>query len=747
MKKTLPTYAAGIKAVVIATKIIFKSMKPLKAFGLLNKLNQSKGIDCPGCAWPDPEKRSKLGEYCENGVKAIAEEATDKYINAAFFKKHSVQELYAKSDYWLGQRGRLTEPMILRGGSHYEPITWQEAFDTIGNQLTSLKDPNEAIFYTSGRTSNEAAFLYQLFVRMYGTNNLPDCSNMCHESSGIGLNQTLGIGKGSTTLEDFEQSELVLIFGQNPGTNHPRMLSALEKAKRNGTKVVSINPIKEVGLVRFKNPQNLKGVTGNGTEISDHYLQIKINEDVSLLKAIMIKLLELEESRPGVLDMRFIKDKTDKFNALKEDLNNYDYHELIKRTGLNPVEVEKVIELIASKNKIIICWCMGLTQHVNGVDNIREVVNLLLLKGSIGKPGAGTCPVRGHSNVQGDRTVGIWEDAPKPWLQKLGSTFDFEAPLERGYNVIESIEAMHEGKAKFFMGLGGNFISATPDTTLTEKAMRSCDLTVHVSTKLNRSHLVTGKTALILPCLGRTDKHIENGVAQFVTVENSMGVVHTSYGQLTPHADTLKSEPTIVAGIAAATLKESSIDWETLTQDYNQIRDLIEKVVDGFEDYNKRIQLENGFQLPNGPREGIFNTPSNKAIFTINKPAEKDIVDHPFTMMTIRSHDQFNTTIYGLDDRYRDVYQNRKVVFMNSDDMINKHLTDGSSVNLFNNYNASLRKVENFTVKPYNIPRGCIATYFPEANALIPLERHARESFTPASKSIKVDLELVEVLS
>lgn len=740
MSEKLPSYAAGIKAVAIATKMILNSMKPGKAFHLLGKLNQKNGIDCPGCAWPDPKKRSKLGEYCENGVKAIAEEATDSTIGNEFFAKYSIDELYEQSDYWLGQKGRLTQPMILEDGKHYRPISWDKAFQTVAEHLNQLNNPDEAIFYTSGRTSNEAAFLYQLFVRMYGTNNLPDCSNMCHESSGIGLNQTLGIGKGSTTLDDFEHAEVILIFGQNPGTNHPRMLSALEKAKAKGAKVISINPLKEAGLVKFKNPQHVKGAI-TGAKISDQYLQIQINEDASLLKAIMIKLLALEEERGGVLDQEFIGNKTVHFDQLKEDLDQYDFNELVERTGLAVEEINSLIELIATKKNIIACWCMGLTQHVNGVDNIREVVNLLLLKGSIGKPGAGTCPVRGHSNVQGDRTVGIWENAPEAWLKKLGQKFDFSPKLTPGHNVVEAIEAMHEGKAKVFMGLGGNFISATPDTELTESAMRSCDLTLHVSTKLNRSHLVTGKKALILPCLGRTDKHIENGKAQFVTVENSMGVVHTSYGQLSPVSDQLKSEPSIVAGIAAATLSDSSIDWTELTNDYDKIRDLIETVVDGFKNYNQRIKEENGFELPNGPRNGIFNTKHKKAVFTVNQLAKKDIVDHPFKMMTIRSHDQFNTTIYGLDDRYRDVYQKRKVVFMNRQDIIDQGLKESNKVNLFNRYEGKLRKVDGFEVKAYDIPKGCIATYFPEANPLVPLHVHARESYTPASKSIRIDIE------
>ncbi|MDB3906570.1 FdhF/YdeP family oxidoreductase [Crocinitomicaceae bacterium] len=734
-------HAAGMSAVVISMRNIFKRMPVGKSFKVLNKLNQKEGVDCPGCAWPDPNKRSRLGEYCENGVKAIAEEAMTARANPEFFSKYSVAELLAQSDYWLGQQGRLTHPMVIRpGGTHYETISWDEANTLIGDHLKALDDPNKSAFYTSGRTSNEAAFLYQLFVRMYGTNNLPDCSNMCHESSGVALSGTVGIGKGSTTLEDLNKAEVIMIFGQNPATNHPRMLSALEKAKANGAKIISVNPLKESGLVRFKNPQTIKGVIGGGTIISDHFLQVRINEDVALLKAIMIKLFHLAEARPEILDTSFIADKTAGFDDFKADLLKNDLAELIARTAIDEHEIDAVVTLLADNSKIITCWGMGLTQHVNGVDNIREIVNLLLMKGSIGKPGAGTCPVRGHSNVQGDRTVGIAERPPKALLDIISENFGFEPPKEPGLDVVATIRAMHEEKVKVFIGMGGNFLSAAPDTYFTSEAFHKCDLTVHISTKLNRSHLTHGKTALILPSMGRTDKYMKNGKSQFVTVENSMGVIHTSQGVLQPPSEFVESEPIIVANIAKATLDQDKVDWDFLVDDYANIRDLIEKTIAGFENYNERVAKPTGFELPNGARVGVFNTPNKKANFTVNKLSENNVGAEEFLMMTTRSHDQFNTTIYGMDDRYRGVYNGRMVVFMNPKDMERLNIQKGDLLTLHNNYDDIERSVAGFAAVPYNIPKGCLGTYFPEANPLVPNTLQARLSHTPASKSVKVNI-------
>lgn len=736
-----PEHAAGMKAVVIALKNIFDRMPKGKSLKVLNKLNKKEGLDCPGCAWPDPNHRSKLGEYCENGVKAIAEEAMDARATPAFFAKHSIKELQAQSDYWLGQQGRLTHPMILRpGGTHYEETTWDEANKIIGENLNALNSPNDAAFYTSGRTSNEAAFLYQLFVRMYGTNNLPDCSNMCHESSGVALSKTVGIGKGSVTLDDLYKADLILIFGQNPATNHPRMLSSLEKSKANGAKVVSINPLKEVGLVKFKNPQTVKGVVGGGTVISDLYLQVRINEDVALLKAAMIKLYERAKTNPDILDEEFISNKTAGYAEFKADLDQQNLASLVERTGLAESEIDAFVDLLEAKKNVITCWGMGLTQHVNGVDNIQEIVNLLLMKGSIGKPGAGTCPVRGHSNVQGDRTMGIAERPSKALLNKISENFGFTPPQEDGFSVVGAIKAMHEEKVKVFIGMGGNFLSASPDTYYTEAALNKCNLTAHISTKLNRSHLTHGKTALILPSMGRTDKYMKNGKSQFVSVENSMGVVHTTQGLLQPPSEFVESEPVIVANIAKATLTQDKVDWDFLIEDYSRIRDLIEKTIAGFENYNERLKKPLGFELPNGARTGNFTTPNKKANFTVNKVSENNCEADEFLMMTTRSHDQFNTTIYGLDDRYRGVYNGRMVVFMNEEDAKAKGLKQGDLVTLYNNYDNTERVVEDFAVVPYNIPKGCLGTYFPEANPLVPLGLHAHSSHTPASKSVKVKI-------
>lgn len=739
--KTPPSSAAGMKAVFISLKNIFGVMSIRKSFKVLNKLNQKEGVDCPGCAWPDPKHRSKLGEYCENGVKAIAEEAMEQVAGPAFFEKYSIEELRSKSDFWLGQQGRLTHPMILHpGATHYSPISWDEANTIIGKELKALNNPNEAAFYTSGRTSNEAAFLYQLFVRMFGTNNLPDCSNMCHESSGVALSKTVGIGKGSVTLDDLYKAELILIFGQNPATNHPRMLSCLEEAKQNGAKVVSINPMKEVGLVRFKNPQNLRGVMGNGTEISDLYLQLRINEDVALLKAVMLKIFQRSENNPDILDSDFIQGKTAGFEEFKAELLTHQLDELVARTGLAESEIDKLVDLIAERKKIIACWGMGLTQHVNGVDNIQEVVNLLLMKGSIGKEGAGTCPVRGHSNVQGDRTMGIAERPSKELLDKISENFGFTPPQEHGYSVVDAIAAMHEEKVKVFIGMGGNFLSAAPDTYFTADALAKCSLTAHISTKLNRSHLTHGKTALILPSMGRTDRYVKNGKSQFVTVENSMGVVHSTQGVLQPPSEFVESEPVIVANIAKATLTQDKVDWDFLIEDYGNIRDLIEKTIAGFENYNERIKQPLGFELPNGARTGDFTTPNKKANFTVNQLRKDTLDSDEFIMMTTRSHDQFNTTIYGLDDRYRGVYNGRMVVFMNYEDVKNNGLNQGDKITLYNNYGNKERMVEGFAVVPYNIPKGCLATYFPEANPLVPLELTAHSSHTPSSKSVRVKI-------
>lgn len=740
-----PKTAVGVKAIVSAISHIKDEVGLVKGIGLLNKINQKDGFDCPGCAWPDPdEKRAFLAEYCENGAKAIAEEATKNRVSPLFFATHSVSELSKLSDYEIGKKGRITHPVVLKEGSdHYEEITWKNAFQLIGEELNGLTSPDEAIFYTSGRTSNEAAFLYQLFVRQFGTNNLPDCSNMCHESSGAGLSETLGIGKGSVTLDDFEHADLVIVMGQNPGTNHPRMLTALGKTKEKGGKIITINPLPEVGLMKFKDPQNPLKWIGSGQTLTDIFLPVKINGDVALLKVIMKLLLEKEKENPGeVFDLEFIESMTSGYENLIEDLSKHSLEELVSKTGVAFSLIKEAADLIAQKKKIIICWAMGLTQHKNGVDNIREVVNLLLLKGSIGKPGAGTCPVRGHSNVQGDRTMGIWEKAPKKFLEKLENEFEFTAPKKHGFDVVDSIKAMHQEKAKVFIAMGGNFLSATPDTEFTAEALQKCNLTVHISTKLNRSHLVHGKKALILPCLGRSDKDFQESGEQFVTVENSMGKVHRSSGHLQPFSDELLSEPAIVAGMAKATLKETKTDWDALVSNYDLIRDKIEKTIAGFDNFNEKVRQDAGFYLPNNSRVADFSpTATGKANFTINEVSDIQLKEDELILMTIRTHDQYNTTIYGLNDRYRGVLNERRVVFMNTTDMKARNLQKMDVVNLISHFNGEERIAEKFLVIPYEIPEQCVATYFPEANVLVPINSVARKSNTPTSKTIIITIQ------
>ena len=741
-----PKNSVGFTSILKVIDQVAKYMKPTDALRLASKINQKGGFDCPGCAWPDPDdERSSLGEFCENGIKAIAEEAQNKTIGSLFFEQFSVDEISSWSDFEIGKSGRLAEPMFLaEGATHYTPISWNDAFNKVAYHLNELNHPDEAVFYTSGRTTNEAAFLYQLFVREFGTSNLPDCSNMCHEASGSALSETLGIGKGSVVLDDLYKAEVVIVVGQNPGTNHPRMLSALEKCKKNGGKVIAINPLPEAGLMKFTNPQNpIKLLTG-GTQIADVFVPITINGDVAFFKAILLKLLEKEEAHGDVFDKAFIETYTSGYDAFISDLKTFNFEACLMASGVSETVFNEVFELILSHDKIIVCWAMGLTQHENAVDNIREIVNLLLLKGSIGKEGAGTCPVRGHSNVQGDRTVGIWESAPQAFLDKIEKKYGFKPSHKHGYSVMDAIKAMYNKDAKVFFGLGGNFISAVPDTLYSATALANCNLTVHVSTKLNRSHLVTGKEALILPCLGRTEKDYQKTGLQVQSVENSMGVVSATKGVLDPCSDNIISEVAVVCGIAHATLKEKSkINWLQYKDDYNLVRNDIEDVVSGFSDYNNRLKNPSGFYLPNGARVREFNTKTGKANFSINKLPKWSLKDNELIMMTIRSHDQFNTTIYGLDDRYRGVFNERRIIFMNREDMKVRGLKEHEVVNLCSEYQGTKRKAPNFKVVGYEIPKNCCATYFPETNVLVPLDSFAHTAKTPASKSVKITIEKV----
>jgi len=739
--------SVGITAITTSMKHVFGAMPLGRGMKTLFKLNQKHGIDCPSCAWPDPDHRSPIAAYCESGAKAIAEEATTLKVTSVFFQRYSVEELSNKSDYWLGQQGRLTSPMIVREGqTHYEKISWNEAFQYIGKTLKNLSSPDEAIFYTSGRTSNEASFLYQIFTKMYGTNNMPDCSNMCHESSGCALSSTLGLGKGSATLYDLEKAEVIIIMGQNPGTNAPRMLITLEKAKRNGAKIVSINPLIEAGLLAFKNPQDVRDMVLGATSLTDIYLQVNLNQDLALIKCIMKLLVEADKVSNGqVFDYSFINADTEGFKELIDDMNGYSVEQLATQSGVELCKLREFADLLAVNNKIVICWSMGMTQHKNSVITIQEVVNLLLLKGSIGHEGAGTFPVRGHSNVQGNRSVGIYEKPSQQLLDSVEKVFGFKPPQEHGLGTVEAIKAMYENKAKVFFGMGGNFLSATPDTDYTSKAMTNCDLTVHVSTKLNRSHLVHGKVGIILPTLGRTDEDVQASGIQSVTVENSIGFVHNSKGILEPPSNTLLSEIAIVAELAKSTLDANKyqLDWDNLVGNYDNIRDLMEETLEGFDNYNQRVLNDDGFFLPNAPREGKFTTKSQKAHFTINTPTLHNLADNEYLMMTIRSHDQFNTTVYGLNDRYRGIYNERRVIMMNEKDIADASLSNYQVVNLHNYYGGIHRAVQRFIVVPYNIPVKNVATYFPETNPLVPIDSVADKSLTPTSKSVVITIEPV----
>ncbi len=735
--------AGGIPSIIATAKTAWSEMGVGRGVRTLLKLNQKTGFDCPGCAWPEPDGERSHAEFCENGAKHVADEATTKRVTPEFFRQWTVADLAAKSDYWLGKQGRITHPMVLRrGATNYEAISWDDAFTLIAGELNSLAHPDEAIFYTSGRTSNEAAFLYQLFVRLFGTNNLPDCSNMCHESSGSALGETIGVGKGTVTLEDFDQAQAIFVIGQNPGTNHPRMLTALQKAKQHGCKLVHINPLPEVGMTRFKHPQDFLGWIGQGTALADLFLQVRINGDVALLQGIMKAVFAEDERRPGsVLDREFIDSYTTGFGELAAAIENVSWEALSEQAGISQEEMEAAARMFVESERTIFCWAMGLTQHKNAVANIQEIVNLMLLRGQIGKPGAGLCPVRGHSNVQGDRTMGIWERPTTAFLEKLGAEFNFEPPARHGYDTVKSIAAMHAREARVFFALGGNFLSATPDTEFTAEALQRCQLTVHVSTKLNRAHLITGDSALILPCLGRTETDAQESGEQFVTTENSMGVVQSSRGFLQPASDELLSEPAIVARLAMATLgNRAQVHWESLVADYDLIRDRIARVVPGFDDYNSRVRRPGGFQLPNAAGQRIFNTPGGRAVFTVHELPRHDLKPDEYLMMTIRSHDQFNTSIYGLDDRYRGVYGGRRVVFLNADDIRAAGLHDGQTVDLFSHFDGEERVARRFVVVPYSIPRRCAATYFPETNVLVPLRSVADKSNTPVSKSVVISI-------
>ncbi|QKW37377.1 FdhF/YdeP family oxidoreductase [Actinomadura sp. NAK00032] len=735
------TWAAGVPGVTAALRQSYAQMGAGRTALTLLRVNQKQGFDCPGCAWPEGDHRH-IAEFCENGAKAVAEEATTRRVTREFFARHTVAELAGRSDHWLGQQGRLTEPMVKRAGSaHYEPIGWDEAIGLLASELTALGSPDEAVFYTSGRTSNEAAFAYQLFARAFGTNNMPDCSNMCHESSGSALSETIGIGKGSVLLDDLYQADLIFVVGQNPGTNHPRMLSALERAKKEGARVVAVNPLPEAGLMRFKNPQRPAGVTGKGTVLADRFLQIRLNGDLALFQAL--NRLLLESDAPGALDREFLDAHAHGFAAFREHALALDWDDVLEATGLTRGEIAATLGDVLAAKKIIVCWAMGLTQHRNSVPTIREIVNFLLLRGNIGRPGAGVCPVRGHSNVQGDRTMGIWEKPKPAFLDALAAEFGFEPPREHGLDTVDAIRAMRDGRARLFLGMGGNFVRATPDSAVTEAALRGCRLTAQVSTKLNRSHAVTGELALILPTLGRTERDVQASGPQFVSVEDSMGMVHASRGRLAPASGHLLSEVSIVCRLAKAALPGSAIGWDAMECDYDVIRDHVSRVVPGFAGYNARVREPGGFTLPHAPRdERRFPTATGKANLTVNELEVLRVPEGRLLLQTVRSHDQYNTTIYGLDDRYRGVKAGRRVVFVNPDDLSALGVADGATVDLVSEWSdGTERRAPAFRVVSYPTARGCAAAYFPETNVLVPLDSTAEVSNTPTSKSVVVRLE------
>ncbi|MFJ7418175.1 FdhF/YdeP family oxidoreductase [Streptomyces uncialis] len=734
-----PHHAAGLPAVGHSLRMAQQQMGVRRTALTLLRVNQKDGFDCPGCAWPEGDERH-TAEFCENGAKAVAEEATLRRVTPAFFAEHPVADLAGRSGYWLGQQGRLTQPMHLpAGATHYKPVSWDDAFAIIAEELTALDSPDEAVFYTSGRTSNEAAFLYQLFVREYGTNNLPDCSNMCHESSGSALTETLGVGKGSVLLDDLHRADLIIVAGQNPGTNHPRMLSALEKAKRAGARIITVNPLPEAGMEKFKNPQSLGGLT-KGTTLTDLFLQIRIGGDQALFRLLNKLLLDTE----GAVDHDFVREHTHGYEDFAATARDADWDTTLAATGLDRPAIEEALRMIVASRRTVVCWAMGLTQHKHAVPTIREVVNLLLLRGAIGRPGAGVCPVRGHSNVQGDRTMGIFERPAPAFLDALEKEFGFAPPRAHGYDVVRAIRALRDGDAKVFLAMGGNFVSASPDTDVTEAAMRRARLTVHISTKLNRSHAVTGARALILPTLGRTERDLQADGEQFVTVEDSMGMVHASRGRLAPASPGLLSEPAIVCRLARAVLgTRSTVPWETFERDYATIRDRIARVVPGFEDFNTRVAHPGGFTLPHAPRdERRFPTATGKANFTAAPVEYPKLPAGRLLLQTLRSHDQYNTTIYGLDDRYRGIKNGRRVVLVHPDDATALGFPDGSRTDLVSEWrDGTERRADGFRVVHYPTARGCAAAYYPETNVLVPLDATADTSNTPASKSVVVRLE------
>jgi molybdopterin-dependent oxidoreductase alpha subunit len=743
--------AAGLTSIISTTTEVFKKSGVVRGTKLMRALNQKGGIDCNSCAWADPDGERTHAEFCENGAKAIADEADTKRVGPEFFARFSVAELAAQSDQWLNAQGRLTEPVFLaENATHYERISWEKAFHILSEELNSLASPDEAIFYTSGRTSNEAAFLYQLFVRNFGTNNLPDCSNMCHESTSVALSEATGLGKASVKLEDLENTDLIIIIGQNPGTNAPRMLNSLQKAKENGARIIAVNPLPEAGLMNFVNPNPehhgslwkypFELLSGQKTKLADLFLPVRIGGDMAFLKGMMMILLEREKYSPTpIFDHQFIDDKTEGFQDFIADLDKFEWEIIVEQSGLSKAQIEEAAEMFINAKRVITCWAMGVTQHKHAVATIRDIANLHLLRGQIGRQGAGLCPVRGHSNVQGDRSMGIWEKMNPKFRANLEKQFHFKTPEKDGFDTVEAIKAMHDGRAKVFFAMGGNFHSATPDTEFTETALRNCKLTAQVITKLNRTALVTGKKSLILPCLGRTEIDLTGGKEQFVSTENTMLNVQMSKGILEPASEHLRSEVWIVGKLAQVVLKNKMrVDWDRLINDYDRIREAISKVVPGCENYNQKVRQDGGFYMPNPPHEGVFPTDTGRAKFFSSQIEKIDLDEGELLMTTIRAHDQFNTTVYVENDRYRGISGSRRVILMNAQDIAERGLKQGEVVDITSRFEEKERRAASFIVVPYPIPKDCAATYFPEANVLVPIESVAEKSNCPTSKLVKI---------
>ncbi|TXY05921.1 FdhF/YdeP family oxidoreductase [Vibrio mimicus] len=754
--KEYPGPAAGWGALKAVTKSWLGSENGFRNLRAMLKTNQNGGFDCPGCAWGESPENGMVN-FCENGAKAVNWEATSRLVDPEFFAQYSVSELSKQTDYWLEYQGRLSHPMRYDAQTdHYVEISWEDAFALVGKHLNALQSPDEAEFYTSGRASNEAAFLYQLFVRAFGTNNFPDCSNMCHEASAIGMFDSIGVGKGTVVFKDLELADAIFVIGQNPGTNHPRMLEPLREAVKRGAQVICLNPLKECGLERFQNPQHPIEMLSNGSEpTSSAYFRPALGGDMAVFRGMAKFLLQWDRQAQAqgdvpVFDHDFIREHTNGIEEYLSAVEQTSWEHIIQQSGLSLEEIEVLARMYRRAERVVMCWAMGLTQHRHSVYTIQEVVNLQLLRGNVGKPGAGLSPVRGHSNVQGDRTMGINEKPPQFLLDALEKRFQFKVPRTHGHNAVLAIKAMEEKRAKVFVGLGGNFAQATPDTPRTHAAMRNCELTVHIATKLNRSHLVTGRDALILPCLGRTEIDMQANGPQGVTVEDTFSMVHLSYGQLKPRSPHLCSEAAILAGIAKATLGNFPIDWDWAIADYSHIRDLIADTIPGFQNFNQRVQNPGGFYLGNSAARREWNTASGKAQFSATTLPEQLVNENvtqrgdkpDLILQTLRSHDQYNTTLYGLDDRYRGVFGRRDVVFANEEDIRRLGFEPGDRVDLVTLWDDGLeRRVNGFELVAYDVPAGQAAAYYPETNPLVPLDSYGERTFTPTSKFVAIKLE------